>query len=95
MIGNQALVGSIRAEQRDEIIEVVAVENEAGAGYEIRLLSFGEGIGWYVQKTLAVDSLQAKALAKVLSRADLPIKTTLITDGDVLAQRRVISFPAL
>jgi hypothetical protein len=88
---DEVLLGSISGDENDHIIEVVVVEGESENRYEIRLLSFGEGIGWYVQKTLPLDSNQAKALGRVLSRTDSNLQRKLIKQDELPTSRRVLS----
>ena len=90
---NEALLGSIGGSEHDQIIEVVAIEEKGKSRYEIRLLSFGEGIGWFVQKTLPLDSSQAKALAKVLSKTDTSFETKLIKQDELPTSKKVITLP--
>ncbi|MGH7807319.1 MAG: hypothetical protein ACRENT_04430 [Thermodesulfobacteriota bacterium] len=90
---NEVLLGSISGNEHDQIIEVVAIEEKGQSRYEIRLLSFGEGIGWFVQKTLPLDSTQAKALANVLSRTDASFETKLIKQDELPTSKKVINLP--
>jgi hypothetical protein len=92
-VASETLVESIRGEESDQIIEVVVVEEEDKSRYEIRLLSFGEGIGWYVQKTLPLDFTQAKTLAKTLSKTLSSSKKKPIREDDIPKSRKVINFP--
>ncbi len=89
---NEALLGSIGGTDHDHIIEVVIIEEEGKDRYEIRLLSFGEGIGWFVQKTLPLDFGQAKALALVLSKTDRSYETKLIKQEEIPISKKVINF---
>ena len=88
---SEALLGSIYGEDNDQIIEVVVKEEENR--FEIRLLSYGEGLGWYVQKTLPIDSSQAEALVKILSKTNNPTAKKLITHDDISTSGKVIRFP--
>ncbi|HWP93330.1 MAG TPA: hypothetical protein VNN20_14145 [Thermodesulfobacteriota bacterium] len=90
---NEVLLGSISGDENDHIVEVVVVEDGSKNRYEIRLLSFGEGIGWYVQKTLPLDSNQARALGRVLSRTDNDLQRKLIKQDELPASRKVVSLP--
>jgi len=92
---SEVLVGSIGGDENEHVIEVVAVEEEGKSRYEIRLLSFGEGIGWYVQKTLPLDSGQAKALGRVLSKTDANLEKKPIKQEEIPTSRKVIGFPHL
>ncbi len=87
---SEALLGSIYGEDNDQIIEVVVKEEENR--FEIRLLSYGEGLGWYVQKTLPIDSSQAEALVKILSKTNNPTEKKLITHDDISTSGKVIRF---
>ncbi len=91
---SEVLLGSIGGNDHDHIIEVVVIEEQRKNRYEIRLLSFGEGIGWFVQKTLPLDSSQAKALAMVLSKTDVSYETKLIKQEEIPTSKKVINFPA-
>jgi len=88
---SEALLGSIYGEDNDQIIEVVIKEEENR--FEIRLLSYGEGLGWYVQKTLPIDSSQAEALVKILSKTNNAAEKKLIRHDDVSTFGKVIRFP--
>lgn len=92
---SEVLIGSIGGDENEHVIEVVAVEEDGRNRYEIRLLSFGEGIGWYVQKTLPLDSNQAKALGRILSKTDTNIERKPIRQEEIPTSRRVIGFPHL
>jgi hypothetical protein len=88
---NETLLGTISGDENDHIVEVVVVEDGIKNRYEIRLLSFGEGIGWYVQKTLPLDSNQARALGKVLSRTDNNLQRKLIKQDELPPSRKVVN----
>jgi len=88
---SEALLGSVYGEDNDQIIEVVVKEEENR--FEIRLLSYGEGLGWYVQKTLPIDSSQVEALVKILSKTNNPAEKKLIGHDDVSTFGKVIRFP--
>ncbi len=88
---NEALLGSIHGEDNDQIIEVIVKESEDR--FEIRLLSYGEGLGWYVQKTLPIDSIQANELVKILSKTHDTKEKKLIRHDDISTYGKVIRFP--
>lgn len=44
----EVLLGNISGKDNDQIIEIIVKEDENI--FEIRLLGYGEGLGWYVQK---------------------------------------------
>ena len=88
---SEALLGSIYGEDNDQIIEVVVKEEENR--FEIRLLSYGEGLGWYVQKTLPIDSSQVEALVKILSKNHIHAEKKLIRHDDFSTFGKAIRFP--
>lgn len=51
-------------------IEVVLVASRGQTRLELRLLGWGEGIGWYVLKSLQLDRLQIRALKQILGRGE-------------------------
>lgn len=93
IVSSEVLVQSIKGERDDQIIEVVVVEEDKNIRYEIRLLSFGEGIGWYVQKTLPLDPTQARALAETLSRKTNHFRKEPIREEKIRGEGKVINFP--
>ena len=74
----------------DQKIEIVIKEDERN--FDIRLLGYGEGIGWYVQKTIPVPIDQASALAKVFSKIHNASEKELIRHEDVLMEGKVVRF---
>lgn len=49
-------------------LEVALVASQGKTRVELRLLGWGEGIGWYVQKRIQLDPLQIRALRGILGR---------------------------
>jgi hypothetical protein len=49
-------------------LEVALVASEGTTRLELRLLGWGEGIGWYIQKRIQLDRLQIRALKQILGR---------------------------
>jgi hypothetical protein len=93
IVSSEVLVQSIKGERDDQIIEVVVVEEDQNIRYEIRLLSFGEGIGWYVQKNLPLDPIQARALAETLLRKTNSFAKEPIREEKIRGEGTVINFP--
>lgn len=56
-------------------LEVALVASQGKTRVELRLLGWGEGIGWYVQKRIQLDSLQIRALRGILGRGEGRIKS--------------------
>lgn len=51
-------------------IEVALIASEGKTRLELRLLGWGEGIGWYVQKRIQLDRLQIRALKQILGKGE-------------------------
>src|SRR5574337_491294 len=51
-------------------IEGALVASEGKTRLELRLLGWGEGIGWYIQKRIQLDRLQIRALKQILGRGE-------------------------
>jgi hypothetical protein len=49
-------------------LEVALLASEGTTKLELRLLGYGEGIGWYVQRRIQLDPLQIGALKVILGR---------------------------
>lgn len=48
-------------------VEVVVTEDTAGQrAVQVRDMSYGEGVGWYVQRTISLDATQVDALMRSL-----------------------------
>ncbi len=55
MKGRETCLGVIDGRRDDEKLELACRESDTGAlELELRLVSWGEGIGWYPQRTLAL-----------------------------------------
>ena len=68
-----------------EKIEVIA-KRENPQILEIRSLRWGNGVGWYVQKTITVDAAQAKVLMRALRGA-------VVMSARKASKGNVIPFP--
>ncbi len=53
-----------------EQIEVALVSDEKTARLELRLLTWSEGIGWYVQKRIPLDDLQSRFVRICLEQGE-------------------------
>ena len=56
-------------------LEVALVASRGKTRLELRLLGWGEGIGWYVQKSIQLDPLQIRALRGILGRVEGRVKS--------------------
>ncbi len=51
-------------------LEVALLTSGNNTKVELRLLGWGEGIGWYIQKRIQLDRLQIRALKQILGRSE-------------------------
>lgn len=51
-------------------LEVALIVSQGKTRIELRLLGWGEGIGWYVQKRIRLDPLQLRALKQIVGRGE-------------------------
>ncbi|MGB4780467.1 hypothetical protein [Candidatus Methylomirabilis sp.] len=56
-------------------LEVALLDSGGKTRLELRLLGWGEGIGWYVQKRIQLDPLQIRALRGILGRGEGRMKS--------------------
>ncbi len=74
-------------EHTKEKIDLVLRHTEEGSmALEVRSLRWGQGIGWYTQKTIVLNPGQVRRLASLLRRAALTGQTR--TGG-----RKILTFP--
>jgi hypothetical protein len=85
---SEALLGSISGENNEQVVEIVIKEDKNR--FEIRLLNYGQGLGWYVQKTIPIDSSQIEALVKILSKTNNSAEKKLIRNDDISTFGKVI-----
>ena len=62
------ILGRQISEDGTRQLEVTLVTHGGTTRIELRLLGWGEGIDWYVQKSLQLDRLQTRALKQILGR---------------------------
>ena len=80
-------LAQLDGESTKEKIELVLRHTgERGPGLEVRSLRWGQGIGWYTQKTIVLDPGQVRRLASLLRRTALTRHTR--TGG-----RKILTFP--
>lgn len=69
------LIGVLEGRDGVEKVEVLLNRGQGSKGeISLRLLSWGEGIGWYPQKTIRLDSRQLRALQTLLKKADMLLR---------------------
>jgi len=80
-------LAQLDGESTKEKIELVLRHTgERGPALEVRSLRWGQGVGWYTQKTIVLDPGQVMRLASLLRRAALTGQTR--TGG-----RKILTFP--
>lgn len=88
----EVCLGVIDGRQEGEKLELACRENEFGTvEVELRLLAWGEGIGWYCQRTLPLPGNLA-GLRVLLRRAE---RLGRGRSAERRAGGRVLSFPRL
>jgi hypothetical protein len=70
--GQQSVLGQLEGENQKEKVELILRQTAEGqAGLEVRSLRWGQGVGWYVQKTIILDPTQVQRLDRLLRRASI------------------------
>lgn len=85
-VKQQKVLARLEGENVEEKIEVIATE-ESSPSLEIRSLRWGRGIGWYVQKTITLNAIQAKMLMHAL-------RPSTVMRAKKARKGSVIPFPA-
>jgi hypothetical protein len=67
-IGEQEVVGLGRENEKEKVEVLLRQRREGSMAVEIRSMRWGQGIGWYAQKTLTLAPGQASQLAHLLRR---------------------------
>ena len=66
---HEEIIATIPQKQQDTVLEVVLLHGDNGASHiELRYMTWGAGLGWYRQKTLALDRDAARALLQNLGQ---------------------------
>jgi hypothetical protein len=71
----ECILGRQISEDGIRRLEVALVPHGGTTRIELRLLGWGEGIDWYVQKSLQLDRFQVSALKGMLGRAEGRVKS--------------------
>jgi len=81
------VLAQLDGENAMEKIELVLRETEEGStALEVRSQRWGQGVGWYTQKTIVLDPIQVRRLGSLLRRAALTGQTPR-------RGRKILSFP--
>ncbi|MBI3128656.1 MAG: hypothetical protein HYZ11_13715 [Candidatus Tectomicrobia bacterium] len=62
-------LGGQANQEGTERVDVVVVSGRGERALELRLMGWGQGLGWYVQKSIRLDRRQAAALRELLGVA--------------------------
>jgi len=90
--GMESVIGILEGRNESEKVEVHLVQRgSAEERLDLRLLSWGEGIGWYPQKTIALNSGEIDALQTILKRAKALIQTNNRENSKSLGE--LVPFP--
>jgi hypothetical protein len=82
--GQQRVLGQLEGENEKEKVELALHQTgEEPAGLEVRSLRWGQGIGWYVQKTIVLDPAQVQQLNYLLRRSSITGRKT-VNGGKVI-----------
>jgi hypothetical protein len=85
---HEEIIATIPQKQPDTVLEVALIHNDDGAAHiELRCMSWGEGLGWYRQKTLALNRDAARALLQNLGQ----IRSQVGASRQLHGGRKVIS----
>jgi hypothetical protein len=84
---HEEIIATIPQKQPDTVLEVALIHNDDGASHiELRCMTWGEGLGWYRQKTLALDRDAARALLQDLGQ----MRSQVSAAGPLHGGRKVI-----
>lgn len=71
-IEEQRVLAQLEGENLEEKIELIVRQTGQGSStLEIRSLHWGDGVGWYVQKTINLAPTQVSRLAHLLHRSSI------------------------
>ncbi|MFQ5580137.1 MAG: hypothetical protein ACE5FZ_05945 [Nitrospiria bacterium] len=88
----EQVIGVLSGDSESEKLEVFLNSEEGDAGrLHIRLLSWGEGIGWYSQKTIELDCRNLANLQTLCKKAEAHLRTE--RRKTPRSSGKVISFP--
>lgn len=88
----ERIIGILEGEDQTKKIEVLLNPEQGKSGQlHFRLLSWGEGIGWYPQKTIELDCGQLNLLQPILKRAERLLRKQ--EQKEPRSMGRIIPFP--
>ncbi len=72
------LLGGQVNEDGTERLDVALLACGSKTRVELRLLGWGEGIGWYIQKRMQLDPLQIRTLKGILGSGGISMKSPML-----------------
>lgn len=73
----ESMIGVVEGRDKTEKIEILMErDGDKEARLHLRSLSWGEGIGWYPQKTIILNCQEIGRLQTLLNHASAIVKTT-------------------
>jgi len=90
----EKLIGVLEGRDRTEKVEVLLNRGQGSEGaLSLRLFSWGEGIGWYPQKAIRLDSRQLRTLQTLLKKMDLLLQPE--GKGGMKIRGKILPFPLI
>ncbi len=88
----EQVIGVLDGKNESEKVEVLLNSEKGEAGHlHLRLLSWGEGIGWYPQKTIELDCRNLASLQTLCKKAEIHLET--IRNKTPRSSGKIIPFP--
>lgn len=88
----EQVIGVLDGKKESEKIEVMLNSEKGESGYlYLRLMSWGEGIGWYPQKTIELDCRNLNNLQTLCNKAEAHLK--LVKNRPSVSTGKIIPFP--
>lgn len=88
------LIGVLEGRDGEEKVEVLVNRGQGSKGeIFLRVLSWGEGIGWYPQKTIQLDPRQLRALQTLLKKVDALLRPG--GKGGMKIRGKILPFPLI
>lgn len=89
----EQVIGVLDGKNESEKVEVMLNSEKGETGrLHLRLLSWGEGIGWYPQKTIELDCRNLAALQTLCKKAEAHLKSE--RRRTPRSSGKIIPFPA-
>jgi len=91
---HETVITAIPQDTSDHMLEVVFIDDQAqGPRVELRTLAWGNGLGWYRQHTVTLDSASLQGLQRALGQVQGYLRHT--TPPSQRQSATVIPFPCV